>query len=256
VARKIPLVLLHGWGVNQGVWQQLVPLLSTDFIVLTPDLPGFGTASQHFPEPYQLSAIAAQLARDIPTAAVVVGWSLGGLVATQLALDYPDKVAALGWVASSPCFLAQPDWPGMASTVIQQFASALTRDLPLTVERFLAIQAMGSATARQDIKVLKQAVLALPLPQAEVLLAALDILTETDLRPQLAQLRQPVAGCFGKLDSLVPVAMLSQLQQQLPQLQLQILPKASHAPFISHPAEFVEWIQQFGKLSLADSGPL
>lgn len=256
MARKIPLVLLHGWGVNQGVWQQLVPLLSTDFIVLTPDLPGFGTASQHFPEPYQLSAIAAQLARDIPTAAVVVGWSLGGLVATQLALDYPDKVAALGWVASSPCFLAQPDWPGMASTVIQQFASALTRDLPLTVERFLAIQAMGSATARQDIKVLKQAVLALPLPQAEVLLAALDILTETDLRPQLAQLRQPVAGCFGKLDSLVPVAMLSQLQQQLPQLQLQILPKASHAPFISHPAEFAEWIQQFGKLSLADSGPL
>ncbi len=256
MARKIPLVLLHGWGVNQGVWQQLVPLLSTDFIVLTPDLPGLGTSSQHFPEPYQLSAIAAQLARDIPPAAVVIGWSLGGLVATQLALDYPDKVAALGWVASSPCFLAQPDWPGMASAVIQQFASALTRDLPLTVERFLAIQAMGSATARQDIKVLKQAVLALPLPKAEVLLAALDILIKTDLRPQLAQLRQPVAGCFGKLDSLVPVAMLPQLQQQLPLLQLQILPKASHAPFISHPAEFVEWIQQVGKLSQADSGAL
>lgn len=250
MARKIPLVLLHGWGVNQGVWQQLVPLLSADFSVLTPDLPGFGTASQHFPEPYQLSTIAAQLACEIPAGAVVVGWSLGGLVATQLALDYPDKVAALGWVASSPCFLAQADWPGMASQVIEQFASMLTRDLPLTVERFLAIQAMGSATARQDIKALKQAVLALPLPEAEVLLAALDILTETDLRPQLAQLRQPVAACYGKLDSLVPVAMLSQLQQQLPQLQLQIFPKASHAPFISHPSEFVEWIQQFGKLSL------
>ncbi len=138
----------------------------------------------------------------------------------------------------------------MASAVIQQFASMLTRDLPLTVERFLAIQAMGSATARQDIKALKQAVLALPLPQADVLLAALDILTETDLRPQLAQIRQPVAGCFGKLDSLVPVAMLSQLQQDLPQLQLQILPKASHAPFISHPTEFIEWIQQFGKMDL------
>jgi len=256
VARKIPLVLLHGWGVNQGVWQQLVPLLSNDFTVLTPDLPGFGTASQHFPEPYQLSTIAAQLASDIPAGSVVVGWSLGGLVATQLALDYPAQVAALGWVASSPCFLAQPGWPGMASAVIQQFASMLTRDLPLTVERFLAIQAMGSATARQDIKALKQAVLALPLPQADVLLAALDILTETDLRPQLAQIRQPVAGCFGKLDSLVPVAMLSQLQLDLPQLQLQILPKASHAPFISHPTEFIEWIQQFGKMDLTHPSPL
>ncbi len=128
MARKIPLVLLHGWGVNQGVWQQLVPLLSNDFTVLTPDLPGFGTASQHFPEPYQLSTIAAQLASDIPAGSVVVGWSLGGLVATQLALDYPAQVAALGWVASSPCFLAQPGWPGMASAVIQQFASMLTRD--------------------------------------------------------------------------------------------------------------------------------
>ncbi len=144
----------------------------------------------------------------------------------------------------------------MASAVIQQFASMLTRDLPLTVERFLAIQAMGSATARQDIKALKQAVLALPLPQSDVLLAALDILIETDLRPQLGQIRQPVAGCFGKLDSLVPVAMLSQLQLDLPQLQLQILPKASHAPFISHPTEFIEWIQQFGKMDLTHPSPL
>ncbi len=248
MAGKIPLVLLHGWGVNQGVWQQLVPQLAADFEVFTPDLPGFGTASHCYPQPYQLSAIASQLAAEIPLGSIVVGWSLGGLVATQLALDYPEKVAALGWVASSPCFIAQPEWPGMASAVMSQFASALTSDLALTVERFLAIQAMGSVTARQDTKVLKQAVLSLPLPSAEVLMAALDILTTTDLRPQLAQLQQPVRACFGRLDSLVPAAMVDVLLSWLPQLQVQMIPKASHAPFISHPADFVEWIQQFAKL--------
>jgi pimeloyl-[acyl-carrier protein] methyl ester esterase len=247
VAGKIPLVLLHGWGVNQGVWQQLVPQLAVDFEVLAPDLPGFGTASASYPQPYQLKALAQQLAAAIPPASLVVGWSLGGLVATQLALDYPEKVAALGWVASSPCFMAQADWPGMADAVLKQFAGALTRDLALTVERFLAIQAMGSETARQDIKMLKHAVLALPMPQVEVLMAGLDILAATDLRPQLAQLQQPVAACFGKLDALVPVAMVEPLLQWLPTLQVHIIPKASHAPFISHPTDFIEWIQQFGR---------
>jgi pimeloyl-[acyl-carrier protein] methyl ester esterase len=243
---KPVLVLLHGWGLNHAVWQQLVPQLTEHFSVLTPDLPGFGLA-EVLPEPYTLSAVAAIVAEQIPAGSLVLGWSLGGLVATQIALDYPQKVRTLALVASSPCFVADDAWPGMAPLVLRQFAAALAKDVALTIERFLAIQALGSDTARQEIKLLKQALLSLPLPQPAALAGGLTMLAEQDLRPRLSELTMPVAGCFGRLDSLVPVAMLEQLQQLLPQATLTLLPKASHAPFISHPAEFSQWLLQWAQ---------
>lgn len=241
---KPTLVLLHGWGLNHAVWQQILPFFRDEYQLLTPDLPGFGD-QQHYPDPYSLTAVTTQLAAQIPAKSLVLGWSLGGLIATQLALDFPDKVKALALVASSPCFLAKTGWPGMENRILTQFATALSKDLALTVERFLAIQALGSETARQDIKVLKQAVLSLPLPQQAALAGGLQLLAEHDLRAQLARLNMPVAGCYGRLDSLVPVAMLEPLQLLCPKMGITVLPKASHAPFISHQREFVEWLQQW-----------
>ncbi len=243
---KPTLVLLHGWGLNHAVWQQVIPFFQQNYQVLTPDLPGFGL-NQQCPSPYTLSAVAAQLAQQIPSQSLVLGWSLGGLIATRLALDFPDKVKALALVASSPCFLAKAGWPGMEERVLSQFATSLSKDLALTVERFLAIQALGSETARQDIKTLKQAVLSLPLPQAEALAGGLQLLAHHDLRAELAELRMPLAGCFGRLDSLVPVSMLELFRQLCPAADITVLPKASHAPFISHQTEFVQWLQHWAE---------
>lgn len=239
---KPTVVLIHGWGLNHAIWQPVADALATEYQVLALDLPGYGLATT-YPEPYSLAAITDQLAAQIPAQSFVLGWSLGGLVATQLALRHQAKVRALALVASSPCFLQQSDWPGMNAQVMQQFAGSLSANLALTVERFLAIQAMGSITARQDIKQLKQAVLSLPLPEARVLAAGLEILATTDLRAELASISVPLFGCFGRLDSLVPVAMTTMLAELAPRAQISVLAKASHAPFISHQAEFLDWLR-------------
>lgn len=241
---KPTLVLLHGWGLNHAIWQPIAAALADECTVLTPDLPGYGLATD-YPTPYALDGLADQLAVNVPPQSLLLGWSLGGLVATQLALRHPEKVRALALLASSPCFLQQVDWPGMNASVMQQFAGALSANLALTVERFLAIQAMGSTTARQDIKQLKQAVLSLPLPDATVLAGGLQILASADLRPELSRLQMPLWGCFGRLDSLVPAAMTQQLTTIAPQADITVLAKASHAPFISHPDEFLRWLRRF-----------
>jgi hypothetical protein len=57
------------------------------------------------------------------------------------------------------------------------------------VERFLALQTMGTETARQDARTLKQTVLSLPMPDVEVLNGGLEILKTVDLREPLAALR-------------------------------------------------------------------
>lgn len=243
-----PLVLLHGWGLNSGVWQGVKAQLSGRCELLTPDLPGFGENSV-FPAQYRLEEVVAQLAEQIPDNSYLCGWSLGGLLSIALAKYYPHKVARLALCAASPCFLAGPDWPGMQAAVLQQFAAALGDNIALTIQRFLAIQAMGSEHARADIQQLRQAIAAYPLPEPAAVQGALRLLAEQDLRSLLPTLSQPVSGCFGRLDSLVPATVVPQLQQLLPTAQFTLFEKASHAPFISHPAEFVQWLSNWADLT-------
>ncbi|MDC2889767.1 hypothetical protein [Psychrosphaera algicola] len=76
-------------------------------------------------------------------------------MATQLAITQPEKILNLGLVASSPKFMADGNWPGIQPAVLDQFANQLDNEHKAVIERFMAIQAMGSVSAKQDIKELK-----------------------------------------------------------------------------------------------------
>lgn len=247
---KPVLVLLHGWGVNQGVWHTLLADIPAGFSVLTLDIAGFGAAQEPL-QPYNFETVLARLAQQIPDHSLVCGWSLGGLLAIALAERYPAKVRQLALVAATPCFLQQHDWPGMKALVMQQFAESLQHNLTQTINRFLAIQAMGSVSAKSDALTLKQAIAAYPQATAEALSAGLDFLSSQDLRQSFTSLTQPIVGCFGALDSLVPAAVLPVLQQLQPNASFKVLAKASHAPFISHRADFLVWLVEW----LATAGP-
>ncbi len=239
------LVMLHGWGVNSAVFAPLQASL-TEYRVHYVDLPGFGLSQ---PLAGELADWVDALVEALPMDAIWAGWSLGGLVATQAALAYPEKVKGLITIASSPCFMAREDeaWPGIPLQVLSQFGEQLGQNLPKTIERFLAIQAMGSETAKDDIKRLRDLVLAKPLPNEAALLQGLAMLKDIDLREQLPSIQQPWLRMWGRLDGLVP----KRVQPKLPtatHFQDVMMPKASHAPFISHPNEFLQalrsWLTQ------------
>jgi len=242
----LELVMLHGWGMNSAVFTPLHASLS-QYRVHYVDLPGFGhSAAIEGDIDSWVDAIAEQL----PNPAIWIGWSLGGLVATLAAVKYPQQVKALVTLASSPCFMARESesWPGISPEVLVLFGEQLDQNLRKTIERFLAIQAMGSPTAKGDIKALRELVLARPLPSIAALHQGLDMLKEVDLRPQLIQIRQPWLRIWGRLDTLVPKQVITRMPVGS-QYQDSLLPKASHAPFISHKDEFVSlllnWLTQF-----------
>ena len=240
------IVMLHGWGMNSAVFTPLHLSLS-EYRVHYVDLPGFGHSSAIEGDIDDwLEALIIQL----PHEAIWVGWSLGGLLATLAALNYPAKVRGLVTIASSPCFMAREEekWPGIPPQILSQFGESLHKDLGKTIERFLAIQAMGSATAKEDIKRLKNLVLSRPLPDSRALVQGLQMLKCVDLRPRLDQINLPWLRIWGRLDGLVPrrVPPLMPVNDAL--YRDFILPKASHAPFFSHTddflAGFVTWIEE------------
>lgn len=238
------LVLLHGWGMNQGVWQVIKPEL--EFLhagtVRSLDLPGFGEQIC-CPAPYSLHNAAKQLSEQLTEQSILVAWSLGGLFALYIAKHWPNKVAKVVLVASSPLFAETDDWPGIKHNVLTAFKEQLVNHREKTIERFLAIQAMGSTSARDDIKQLKALLDIYPSPHEDALSAGLTILQDDDLRSIFADISQPIRGIFGRLDALVPYKAVAKMAQLNPNFEYEVIDKASHAPFISHKKEFISAIK-------------
>jgi pimeloyl-[acyl-carrier protein] methyl ester esterase len=262
------LVLIHGWGMHGGIWGGVVPELSRHFRVHVADLPGYGASPAC--QPYDLDTLAASLADSIPAGAGVIAWSLGGLVAQRLAAQNPDKVARLMLVGSSPCFVQRPDWPhGIEAAVLQQFAEDLGRDYAGTLLRFLSLQARNGENVRTVMKYLRVALFSRGIPSAAVLSAGLAILLESDLRSNVAQIRQPVCLIHGERDMLADInaarwmsgqLMGSRLAAPSPTLPRQRergqsarcasfglieIPGCAHAPFISHAGQFQQAVMEF-----------
>jgi len=237
------LVLLHGWGVNSVVWKPVIEQLSQHFRLYLIDLPGFGK-SGGLPE-YTLQTIVDAIIAVLPERASWCGWSLGGLVASYASYIYPEKVTKLIQVCSSVKFVANTGWPGVESSVFDNFKLAVQTDRNKTLGRFIAIQAMGCASARKDALTLKKLLAGTEPAETKALLAGLDLLNKSDLRGQFSQLTVPCLSLFGQFDSLIPVQTSKEMLHLLAKSQQKTFKNSAHAPFISEVDEFNQSVINF-----------
>jgi pimeloyl-[acyl-carrier protein] methyl ester esterase len=239
------LVLIHGWAMHSGIFAPLTPLLAERFRVHLVDLPGHGF-SRGDTGACDLAAWAGRVL-DATPAAIWVGWSLGGLVALQAALARPSRVRGLVEIAASPCFVNADDWThGVDLAVFAQFALGLRQNYREAIERFLALETLGSANAQAELRELKTLVFARGEPALDVLEQGLYMLEATDLRAALAQLAMPSLWIGGRRDRLVPSAAMRWAATQ--SVQSGFVEIASgHAPFLSHAADVAQAIGDFAQ---------
>ena len=243
-AAKPVLALVHGWGMNARVFDALAAALADVFDVHALDLPGHGGRA---PLPDNtLTAWADDLAQRVPPAASVLGWSLGGQVAMRAALDHPDRIARLVLLTSTPRFVATADWPhGMAAADLDAFGAALLADPRGTLGRFLALQTRGAPDAKTLLHALRRVLTEAPEPAPAALAAGLNILRDTDLRAEAKRVAQPTLVIHGALDTLTPAGAAHWLAAHLPHARTLTLPRAAHAPHLSHTDAVVAGIRDF-----------
>jgi pimeloyl-[acyl-carrier protein] methyl ester esterase len=236
------IVLLHGWCLHGGIWEDVAAALAVHNRVTYIDLPGHGRSAA-LPLADELSAVAEQLAAAAPASAIWIGWSLGGLIALQLALTAPTLVRGLVVVAASPRFVRDTDWPhAVEDAVLQQFARSLDEDYEATLGRFLALQVRGSADAGATLRTLRARVLEQDAPQPAALRSGLKLLRESDLRMRLNDIACPTQFIFGARDLLAPAAITEELSRLMPTARCDVIEGAGHAPFVSHAAQFIDLI--------------
>ena len=104
-----PLVWLHGIGGNQDSFDAQLSHFSRSWRCVVWDMPGYGNS----PAPEELSfemmadSVATLLEHLGESQAVVLGHSMGGMVAQMVALRHPNRVRALV-LAASPAAFGKP----------------------------------------------------------------------------------------------------------------------------------------------------
>lgn len=242
---KRPLALLHGWGLDSRAWDEAMPALERRFAVTRVDLPGHGHSTD--PAPSSFAQAVTLVEPRIPEGAVLCGWSLGGLFAQALAAAGRLRLRALALVASTPCFMARPDWTrAMAASTLDTFRANLHRDRDRTLRDFVQLNALHGRGGRDAIRAFAARLAREPAPSVQALDAALDWLRDTDLRDGAAAIRVPTVVVHGTRDALTPIEAGRWLAATIPGATLVEIEEAAHLPFFSHPEAFAAALEPFG----------
>ncbi len=223
------LVLIHGWAMHGGIFAPLTARLATHCRVHVVDLPGHGYSRDD--TRFAVADCARRIAAATPRA-LWLGWSLGGLVALQAARDEAVHVRGLAMIASSARFVRAPDWPhGVDAAVFGEFAVELEQRYRHAIERFLALESMGSPHAQQDLRELRKRVFERGEPELQALRDGLGALDASDYRAGLALLTMPSLWIAGRRDRLVQPGAMRWASEQAPRAQYLEL-DGGHAPFL------------------------
>jgi pimeloyl-[acyl-carrier protein] methyl ester esterase len=236
------LVMIHGWAMHAGIFAGFARALAPHFRLHLVDLPGHGY-SRDDTGSLDPAECARRIAGSVPRA-IWLGWSLGGLVAMRTALDEADQVRGLVLISSSPRFVVSDDWTfGVQPSVFAEFGAGLAGDYRGTIERFLALETLGSDHARAELRALKADVFAHGEPTMSALTEGLRVLDATDLRADLSRIRAPSLWIAGRRDRLVDADAMQWSAAQTGGRYVEC--NSGHAPFLGHADALAGTILQF-----------
>lgn len=237
IAGKTELLLLHGWGFGAGVWQPFVDRLDAGVKVNAISLAGYAGDDNAVPA---IETVIEQLAAALGESTIVIGWSLGGLLAVELAWRYPGRVRALGLVAALPCFNRQSGWAaGWEGRAVAAVYDRMQQDAAAACRYVAALAARGDVDSDTVRGLLQTCAVA----RRDTLERDLDYLMTADRRRAFAGLDLPVHGWFGGSDALIGGDSAAALRALQPAARIHELPHTGHAPLLSRPREIVRGLE-------------
>lgn len=221
-----PIVLLHGWGIDSRVWQSLIPTLQYSTHVCTIDISYTEDSIDH---------LCAAIAEEISEPVILVGWSLGGMLATEVSARYPDKVFALVTLASNVQFVANNQWPyAMSANTYYPFYNDVESNHEKTIKHFMNLVALGDEHAKLQRKYLhvllddQSAEEKNNSVDKEFWLNGLKLLNSLNTQQVIKNITCPALHIYGDKDNVVPVDVAKNIQELNTTHQVATLSGAGH----------------------------
>lgn len=223
------LLLLHGWGVDSRVFENLLKEFSASYRVVAPDLPGFGTSGDPTGV-WGVDEYAAWVLKFMDALgiahATVLGHSFGGRLTIRIASDpaTAGRIDRLVLTGSAGLRHRRP----LKGRIRGWLFRTLSKLFPGLREKF------ARKFASRDY-----------LAASPLLRQCLIRVVNEDLAPRLPQIQQPTLLVWGKDDTETPVADGYTMKGLIPDSRLEVLEAAGHFAFLNKPNEFIRLMKEF-----------
>ena len=231
------IVLLHGIGGGKEMWRaQLDALAAAGYLAVAWDMPGYGATPPI--EPYDMAGLAAALARLLDTLpagrTVLLGHSMGGMVAQEACAAFAHRIAGLILSGTSPAF-GKPDgaWQQefLRSRLAPLDAGRTMAELAPTLVAGMVGIAPEPAGAKLAVEVMSRV-------PGDTYRAALRAMLAFDRRAALGAIRVPALLIAGSRDANAPPAVMRKMAERIARAEYVELADCGHLACLEQPGAF------------------
>jgi len=234
-----PVVFLHGWLGSWRYWFPTMERVAENFRTYSFDFWGFGESRRK--STYEsIQNYSDQVIRFLDELGIdrclLVGHSMGGMVALKTAINHPkriNRVAAVG----APIVGDSLSWL-LKLTDRPLFADAFAR-VP-AFRRFMFHWFLGEADDQHVHEILDDSVKS----SSTTLRNAVGSMWRTDLRPELSRLSVPTLIVHGGRDEIVHPNQ-ADLFDNVSCAEVVVMPESRHFPFLDESELFNELLLRF-----------
>lgn len=234
------LLFLHGLGGGRAAWDPQVEYFSArGYRCIAWDQPGYGDAP--LVEPYSLETVTDALKRLLAgKPAVLVGHSMGGLIAQEAYARFPELVEAMALTFTSAAFVAGSDF---AAKFVADRVGPL--DAGQSMEQIGAAMMPAMSGRIAEPEAVERAVRIMARLSPETYRKAVHLLTTFDRRAQLPHITVPTLLVAGTDDRTAPPAIMQRMAAKIPRAQYMLLEGCGHLGPMDQPRQFNAALEQF-----------
>lgn len=240
------VVFSNSLGTDFRIWDGVVARLDRDLRVLRYDLRGHGLSDAP-PAPYAIQDHVADLialmeARGIGDA-LIVGLSVGGLVAQGLAAQRPDLARALILCDTAHRIGTAESWSARIDAVRKGGIASIADAI---LERWFS----KAFRERASVELAGYRNMLTRTP-GEGYVGTCAALRDADLTETTRKLKQPTLCLVGSEDGATPPDLVKSMSALIPGSSFEIVAEAGHLPCIERPDIVAARIRAFAKESVS-----
>jgi len=245
--RALPLVLLHGIGSGAASWVQQFEVLGAARRVLAWDAPGYGESTPVLGASPNANDYAQALKNWLDALqierCVLVGHSLGAIIAGAFAASYPSRVASLLLISPAAGYGNAPEELRTSKRDNRLAMLAELGPQGLAEKRSAnMLSPHADKESRDWVRWNMSRIVPAGYAQATHLLANADLVAD------VARYNGPIAVAVGAEDSITPPSSCERIAQAA-RTRLQIVPRAGHAGYIEAGDTYTALIDAFCRAS-------
>jgi 3-oxoadipate enol-lactonase len=241
-----PIILIHGHPFDHTMWQPQIEAFSKEYLVITPDLRGYGKSSLSNPANAKFEDYATDILKLADHLGIesfhLAGLSMGGQIIMEIYRQAPARVKSL-ILADTFASLDTPE----AKQARNEGAVKLEKEgmSGYADESIYKMIKSDHVAAMPEVSghVLKMMKATSPVAAATAMRARsgrIDYLNDV-----LPKINVPTLVIVGRQDEFTPVAKAEEMKQKIQNCKLIIIENAGHMPNLEQPEEFNKIVLDF-----------